>query len=154
MNPEKVDFLKNGFVSLVKDLDPETKPQWGVMNAQQMVEHMSDSVRIANGKIRKKILTPEDQLFGYKNFMMSEKPFKPNTKNIELPSTALPVKNPAMQAAIEELQKEIDDFFKFFENDKEQKVTNPFFGDLNFEEWVQLLHKHAVHHAKQFALIE
>ena len=49
-----------------------------------------------------------------------------------------------------ELEGEINDFVSYFEQHPGSTTTNPFFGELNFEEWIQLLHKHAVHHLKQF----
>jgi len=36
--------------------------------------------------------------------------------------------------------------FTAFANNPSLITTNPFFGDLNFEENVYLLHKHALHH--------
>jgi hypothetical protein len=36
-------------------------------------------------------------------------------------------------------------FFEAFENDHNLVTRNPLFGDLNFEQNVQLLHKHALH---------
>jgi len=32
-------------------LDKKKQPKWGTMNAQQMVEHLSDTFRMASGKI-------------------------------------------------------------------------------------------------------
>jgi hypothetical protein len=32
-------------------------------------------------------------------------------------------------------------------------TRNPFFGDLNFAENVHLLHKHALHHLRQFGVV-
>lgn len=150
---DKIQFLKTDLINLLQNLKSEAKGKWGVMNGQQMVEHMSDSVRIANGKTPKKILTPAELVPKYKTFMLSEKPFKKNTKNIELSEVPPPAQQPSMQAAINELKNEIADFFAAFEKADSKIITNPFFGDLNFEEWVHLLHKHATHHCKQFGLI-
>ena len=57
-----------------------------------------------------------------------------------------------MTDAIAELQIEIDYFFEVYNGKPELRMTNPFFGNLNYEEQVQLLHKHATHHARQFGL--
>jgi len=58
-----------------------------------------------------------------------------------------------MQEAINEYNKQVTAFITYFENNKGTTLTNPFFGELSFEEWTHLLHKHAVHHSKQFGLI-
>lgn len=118
-----------------------------------MIEHMSESFRIASGKIQKKLLTPEERLPRMYEFMMSEAPFKENTKNIEMSEEPLPVINTDIQDAYIELQAEIDHFFTTFEAQPELRIMNPFFGNLNYEEWIQLLHKHALHHLKQFGIV-
>jgi hypothetical protein len=57
-----------------------------------------------------------------------------------------------LQAAIGELQQELINFFEVFENNPQLLTRNPFFGDLNFDQNVQLLYKHALHHLKQFGV--
>lgn len=152
MNANKAKFLKYDFVKLLSALAPEAKGQWGKMNAWQMVEHMSYSFRVGSGRHPEKpVLTPEQTVRSYA-FMMTEKPFKENTPNQLLPNDPEPTRNSSYKAALDELQSEIDYFFEVFESIPELRVVNPFFGNLNREEQVQLLHKHAVHHAKQFGL--
>jgi hypothetical protein len=63
------------------------------------------------------------------------------------------MKQPTMKEAIAELQMEIDDFFRIYSQAPGLRNTSPFFGELNFEEQVHLLHKHAMHHARQFGLM-
>src|SRR6185436_3083487 len=151
---EKINFLKNDLVKYLSKLNSEDKGTWGVLNAQQMTEHLSDAFRNYHGFDSTKILTPAEQLPKYKEILMSEKPFKQNTKNIEMPEVPLPVRHPDMKAAVEELKAEINNFFRHFESGDDRTITNVFFGKLNFDESVQLLHKHAIHHLKQFGLIE
>jgi hypothetical protein len=58
-----------------------------------------------------------------------------------------------MQLALLEYEQQINSFINYFENNEGATITNPFFGDLNFDEWIHLLYKHAVHHCKQFGLV-
>ena len=44
--------------------------------------------------------------------------------------------------AIAALKIELLDFINVFENKPLKTITNPFFGELNFEEWTFLLNKH------------
>jgi hypothetical protein len=149
----KAQFLKQDFVSLLKTIAADTPPKWGKMSLQQMVEHFSDSLRIASGAApHETIVTPPENLQRMRDFMMSEKPFKENTINALLSETPPPVRNKTISEALNELQKEIDYFFEVFEEKRQQSSRNPFFGDLNFEENVQLLYKHALHHLKQFGI--
>jgi hypothetical protein len=149
MNP-KLSFLLNDYPSLLRNLDPSTKGQWGKMNVQQMIEHMVESVREANGKTPRVLMTPEERVPKMKEFLLSEKEFRPETKNILMGEEPPPVVKTSTTEAIDELEIELKDFVKRFNGDGESTITNPFFGNLNFEEWIQLLHKHAVHHLKQF----
>ena len=151
MNAEKMDFLKQRFVPLLRQLPSDTQPQWGKMTLQQMVEHFSDSVRIASGKTpHADIITPPEQLQRLRDFVMSEKPFRENTPNALMSELPAPVKNVSLEEALNELQDELRFFFTVFEKNNLQVTRNPFFGDLNFEQNVQLLHKHALHHLRQF----
>ena len=149
---DKKKFLKEEFTKLLSDLKAEQKGKWGKMNAQQMVEHMSYSFRVASGRHPEKpAYSPEITQKSYQ-FMMTEKPFRENTPNQLLPDEPPVVKNKSMQETSAELQLEIDYFFQVYSENPGMRTINPFFGNLNFEEQVQLLHKHATHHARQFGL--
>lgn len=154
MQAEKSDFLKNRFIPLLRKTPSDTKPAWGKMTFQQTVEHFSDAMRIASGKIPfADIHTPPENLQRMRDFMLSDKPFRENTANPFMPEVPAPVRNISVEAAIDELQTEIDFFFTVFGKNNLQVTRNPFFGDLNFEENVHLLHKHALHHLRQFGVI-
>jgi hypothetical protein len=152
MNNEKLDFLKNTFIAELKKIAPDTPAVFGKMNLQQMVEHMSDSFQIANGKDKYPLMTPIDRLQSMKDFLMSEKDFRPNTKNALLPDEPAPCRLASIELAFNELRREVDDFVTYFETKPGETTTNPFFGHLNYEEWVQILYKHALHHLRQFGV--
>jgi hypothetical protein len=150
---EKARFLQTQFVPILKSLPTETTAAWGKMTLQQMIEHFSDSVRIASGKmVHADVLTPPEHLEKMRSFLESDKPFRENTKNALMPEVPAPVRNPSKLVATNELRDELDFFFAVFEKNNLQVTRNPFFGDLNFEQNVQLLYKHAVHHLKQFGI--
>jgi len=153
MIAEKLNFLRETFPTRLKKLKGDEKPLWGKMNPQQMVEHMTGSFRIADEKIIQEIKTPPDRLASYKTFMMSEKEFRPNTRNALMGEEPEPVVNENFEKAVSELEQEINDFIEYFRDQPGKSTTNGVFGDLVFEEWVQLLHKHSVHHLKQFGLL-
>jgi hypothetical protein len=152
-NAEKAEFLKNRFIPLLKQIPTNTSPQWGKMTLQQMIEHFSDSVRIASGKtVHIDFVFPPEQLQRVREFMLSDKPFKENTVNPLLPEAPAPVINTSTEEALNELQKEMNFFFSVFEKNNLQVTRSPFFGDLNYEQNVHLLHKHALHHLRQFGV--
>jgi hypothetical protein len=150
---DKKQFLQTEFCDLLSQLQPLQMGSWGKMNAQQMVEHMSEYVRIASGKEKMKPVLDEAVTQKMYTFMMSEKPFRENTPNQLLPEIPEAAKRSGMDEALTELQNEINDFFEIYLKNPGLRNINPFFGNLNFEEQVQLLYKHAIHHARQFGLV-
>jgi hypothetical protein len=122
------------------------------MNFHQMVIHFyRDAIRNANGKlVFEDIVTPPEHLEKMRSFLMSEKPFRENTINPLMPDEPVPVTNETITTSIEKLQNELDHFFNVYKQHPDMVIRNPFFGDLNFEQNVQLLYKHALHHLLQF----
>lgn len=150
---DKKDFLRHQLVALLRQIPSDTPPLWGRMSAQQMTEHFSDAMRMASGKtVFKDILTPPEQLEQMRRFMMSDKPFRENTPNPLMPVAPAPVVNISFEESIDELQQEIDFFFAAFEEHHQGLTRNPFFGDLDFNQNLQLLTKHAIHHLRQFGV--
>lgn len=150
---DKLNFLKTEFPKLLRTLDPLAKGEWGVMNGQQMVEHMAESISFATGKNNQALHTAPELVGRYKEFAMSDKEFKPNTPNALLSDTPSPIAKSSIEEAVLEVEKEIAAFVNYFETNKGSTLMNSFFGDLNFEEWTHLFNKHAVHHCKQFRLL-
>lgn len=153
MTEEKKSFLKNELIVLVGKLKGDEKGKWGKMNAQQMVEHVAGFFKVSTDKIHFPLTTPAEHLPKYKEFLLSDKEFRENTKAPVLPEEPLPLQYATMPEAINDLTKSVDDFFAFFKNDPFKTTLHPAFGELNFNEWVQLHHKHVTHHLKQFGLI-
>ena len=154
MSFEKEDFLRTKLVGYLQRLDPAMPPRWGKMNVQQMIEHYAgDAVSNANGKLKiNQIITPPENLQRMREFMMSNKPFHENTKNPLMGEEPAPTRFKTVQAAIGALQQELIFFFEAFEKNPGLMIRNPFFGDLDFEQNVHLLYKHALHHLRQFGV--
>ena len=152
MNFEKENFLRTKLISLLQQLKTDEPARWGKMNARQMIEHMIDVMMVANGKIKLPIVTPADKLPRLREFMMSEKPFKENTKSPVLGEEPVPLKKQTKEAAVGKLQEEMIYFFEVFEKNSGLKTTHPVFGELDLEMNIQVLYKHALHHLKQFGI--
>jgi hypothetical protein len=152
---EKETFVSQDFLKKVKSIHPSTKGSWGVMNVHDMVEHMSDSFRMASGKdLYTEILTPSENIPKLQAFILSDKLMRENTKNSLMGETPAPHRHEQIEDALKELESEIHDFIQVFSQDKERIIRNPFFGDLNYELWIALLYKHGKHHLRQFGIQE
>ena len=114
MSLEKENFLRTKLIPYLQRLDPGTAPKWGKMNVQQMIEHYAgDAVRNANGRLKiDTIITPPEDLERFREFMMSDKPFKENTRNPLLSEEPALPRYKTVQAAIGALQQELIFFLK------------------------------------------
>lgn len=155
MSTEKLHFIRIGFTPMLKGFSSNTMGKWGKMNIQQMIEHVADFFMVSSRKKIFPVVTPEEYLPKFKAFLLSDKEFRENTEGPKeiVPEEPFPQRNDSMDSAIAELQKEIDDFVLYFEEHPGAKTAHPVFGELEFDEWVQLHHKHVTHHAKQFGLL-
>jgi len=149
---DKAAFLKNDYVPLLATINPEIKGLFGKMNVQQMIEHMGYAFRQASGLITLAPTNNVEITNKMYRFMMSDKPFRENTPNVFLPETPLPLEHSSVGESLSALKKEIEHFVSVFAEDTQKRILNPFFGNLNFDEWVHLLYKHGAHHARQFGL--
>jgi hypothetical protein len=155
MDAVKLDFIQHQFTKLINNLAADAVGKWGKMNAQQMVEHVTDFFNVSAGKIHFDIITPAAHLPKYKEFLLSDKEFRENTKApaAVLGDEPLPLRNGTMQEAIAGLQKSINAFIEYFAADVNNTSSHPVFGVLNFEEWVLLHYKHVTHHGRQFGIV-
>lgn len=139
-------------LNYLNKLEADTQPAWGAMSAQRMVEHLTDTVRIATGKNPQELLVPEDRLPKMLAFLESEKPM---AINFEVPfaKAETGVRNEELELAVDEFVEEYLEFMELFESNPEHTSLHPYYGHLNYAQWNRLNQKHLSHHFKQFNLI-
>lgn len=147
-------FLKQVLFEKLADLNADTKPQWGIMTAQHMVEHVSSLFLFTIEKIKLKPFFEEEKLERNYNYLIRDR--QPFSKNVKLPHLqALPdLRFESLAASIEVLKGLVAKFYAFYEEDKEKKTLHPAIGMLNFEEWEWNHYAHARHHLEQFGLLD
>jgi hypothetical protein len=152
---EKALFLSSTSLECLSRLTENRPPSWGKMNAQQMLEHLHDFYEVSIGKQSFSLDTPQEQLHLYRAFLYSEKPFRENTKAPAsvLGPEPLPLKTASFEAATIQLKNTVIAFFDYFESNPLLTTMHPVFGELNFNEWIMLHHKHVLHHLRQFQLL-
>jgi len=131
----------------------EPKALWGKMSFQHMIEHLTQSVRISNGKLTVACNTPEEKLPTLKRILMSERPLPKNFINPIIGENLLPLEYSSIVEAISALRVEIDDYKNLLKEKPESIFVNPTFGSLNKEEWEVFHRKHFLHHLSQFGLV-
>lgn len=156
MAAEKLHFIKTTLFEKLSTLQPDATGNWGLMNAQQMVEHLAFIFGASAGKVKTTLLIAEEFLPKAIAFLWSDKEFRENTKAPEglVPETPPALQHPNMQQAVAALQTEVDYFIHYFTSNPGIKVLHPSFGELDYEGWLQLHQKHITHHLKQFGLLQ
>lgn len=153
---EQLHFLNEQYLEIIKKADPLQPARWGKMNFQQMVEHVSAFFKVSTKKLIFPLVSAPEHMPRIKEFLMSDKQFRENTKAPAaiLGEEPLPPHHKTPAEAIEKLEKEVNYFFEFYAASKEATAVHPVFGELNFDEWVRLHYKHVTHHLRQFGLYE
>ena len=139
----------------LKKLRENSKPLWGTMSAQHMVEHVCLAVQLSNGNlVINEYMTSEEKLPLLKRVLMSSRPLPKNFTNTVIGEGLKPLRNVNLDSAISELKNELSQIDIYFEENINAQPVNPTFGPLNKEEWIQFHKKHLTHHFTQFGLVE
>ena len=130
--------------------------KWGKMNAQQMLEHLRDFFMVSTDDLHFELAVPEEYLPKYREFLLSDKEFKENTKAPPsvLGEEPLPLRFQSIEEAYQALKLAVEKFFTYFVEHPGATTMHPAFGKLNLDEWVLLHYKHVRHHLRQFGLID
>ena len=140
-------------LAVLNSLTPGQKPLWGKMNAQEMVEHLSDMLMMSRGTGNFTIDVDAETIARRQQFLLSDKEM---AKNIAVPFTKelIELRNNELELAVDEFTDEWMNFTEYYENNPSASVIHPYYGDLDFNLWLKMHDKHFMHHFKQFGLIE
>lgn len=136
-------------------LTEDTKPQWGNLSAQGMVEHLEYALQIAYGEIQDfEIETPEKILEKVHDSLYNHEPMP---KNHKAPSVFDKVfetlRHENLSVAKEKLLEAYDNYEAYFKENPTAITKNAVFGMLNKFECDLLNRKHFNHHFEQFGLL-
>lgn len=146
-------FIRNEYIPLLQKLPADTAPVWGKMDVQQMIEHIRDAFKVANGRLPLPLVnTDPEQLAKTRAFMLSDKPFRENTKMPLMPEEPRKHKYASKEEAIQKLVPELEHVFTVYSVTPGLRIMNPMFGELDYAEQLHLLVKHTKHHLRQFGV--
>lgn len=144
--------LENLLKALTK-LHQTSKPTWGSMSAQRMIEHLSESVVLSMSPNHSfSLQIPEDKIESMQAFLDSDKIFGQNFKVIFAPENA-PLKHDEIDLAIDEFVDTWLTFEDYMSTNPDAIVLHPYYGDLTVKQWERVHLKHFTHHFTQFSLI-
>lgn len=135
-------------------LKATTQSKWGRMTPQHMIEHLILAFKTGNGKLNVQCVYPPEKLQTLKKFLISERTLPKNFVNPMLGENLQALVFSSLYEAIDNLKKEIDDFYDYFKTNPNSTLINLTFGELNFEEWERFHLKHIRHHFEQFNIYE
>lgn len=144
-------FFRNQLPEALEQLQPETKPLWGSMNAQEMIHHLRLGIKMSLENQEGSISTPTEKLASYKRFLMSDRPFG---KNLERPEFFdEPVETDDLELLKAGFLEDLERLLQYFRNHPQHTSVHDSFGILDAAEWTHLHYKHFRHHFIQFGLI-
>jgi hydroxymethylglutaryl-CoA reductase len=149
-----VDFLDFDTIKYkLSTLNEDSKPVFGQMNAQQMIEHLSAVTQIANGNWNINVFVSDEKTARRKPFLQTENELQTGFRASFIADEPNKLKFSSIEIAIDDLLYQLQSFLLVFKRDENRTVVHPFFGELNFEEWKNFQVKHFTHHFKQFDLL-
>ena len=136
---------------ILSNLKIDTKPIFGKMNGQQMIDHLAFVMKFSNGNLATDTFVEEEKAALRKAFLNTDRELQVGFKAPMLSEDPYPVKFATIQESIDDLILQIDKFELHFKTTKSEK--HPFFGRLNYDFWKKFHVKHFTHHFKQFGLV-
>lgn len=136
----------------LNQLSANTKPAWGQMSAQRMIEHLADALYMSMGHGAFQLEIPEERVERMQAWLETDKPMAKDIQvSFATPST--PLRNDELETAIDEFTEAFLSFEEHYEEDAVKTALHPFYGALNYAQWRRLHTKHFAHHFEQFGLI-
>ncbi|MGJ8592032.1 MAG: phenylacetic acid degradation bifunctional protein PaaZ [Aquaticitalea sp.] len=150
-----VEMTEDKIAESLSKLKEDTKPKWGIMTPQHMVEHLEYTYRIASGEIQDfEIATPEKILEKVHSSLYNYDKFPKNTNFPLLEKNTLDkLKYDNLETAKEKFLEARENYKTFFKENPDAKLKNLVFGELNKYESYLLERKHLNHHFEQFNLL-
>ena len=141
------------FLEILENLDENKVASWGKMTPQRMLEHLSDCIYMSCGIRNYELLIPEEKIKGIQEFLYSDKEMP---QNIQVPFAKenTPLRNSDLELALDEFTMAWVDFEEMYSEDPKKIALHPYYGNLNYEQWLLLHSKHFTHHFSQFGLVD
>ena len=147
------EFFRHLLFNALSALRDDTRPGWGKMTAQQMVEHLIWAVEISTGKAEAVCTFPEAQRERLKGFLYDNRPTPREFQNPVLAAGLPALRYTDVADATAALRPEVDVFLVQASATPGAVRMHPVFGPIAAEEWARSHFKHCYHHLLQFGLI-
>lgn len=150
-----VEMTDEKIAECINKLTENTKPSWGILTPQHLLEHLEQGYKIMSGEIQDfEIATPEKILEKVHNSLYNYDKFPkgsafPTMKKGELEDLI----HPDFETAKAKFFEARETYKTFFKENPEAIMKNMVFGELNRYESYLLERKHLNHHFEQFTIL-
>ncbi|QHI36799.1 Bifunctional protein PaaZ [Kordia antarctica] len=146
---------KKSIQNYLSKLTEDTKPVWGNMSSQQMVEHLEYTLKVASGEIQDfEIETPEKYLEKVQDSLYTHDKMP---RNFDAPKLLEKLISEARYENLAEAKHKLleayDAYELYFKENPKATTKNAVFGSLDKFEWSLMHTKHFNHHFEQFNLL-
>lgn len=148
----KKEFLTQQVPDLLKKLNADTAPAFGLMTPQHMVEHLTWVVKSSIKRYGEPVDPPTKGQLGFKRFIEKGAilKHKPSDKTkADLPE----LKYNSLEEAAAQIPVAVDRFYNHFEANPGFQSHLPFAGEMSFEELELFHYQHYRFHLWQFGLL-
>lgn len=151
-----IELNRRNIQKLLNSLTENTKPNWGKMTAQQMLEHLEITLLYSIGEPEvEKCFTPEEHLEKYQDSLYNHRKMPKDFPAPFLPEdgTLPELKYKNLEQAKEEFLENFQKYQIYYRENPDAEHLHFVFGKLN-KEMMELFHKkHFTHHFEQFGLL-
>jgi oxepin-CoA hydrolase/3-oxo-5,6-dehydrosuberyl-CoA semialdehyde dehydrogenase len=150
-----IEMTDDKIAECLNKLTENTKPSWGILTPQHLLEHLEQGYKIMSGEIQDfEIATPEKILDKVHNSLYNYDKFPkgsafPTMKKGELEDLL----HPDFATAKAKFFEAREAYKTFFKENPEAILKNLVFGELNKYESYLLERKHLNHHFEQFNIL-
>ena len=141
------DAARGEILARIRTIGSDTKPSWGKMNAERMLAHLTESMKMAVGEMHPKSKKLPIRYFPLKQLIIYVFPFPKG-------SPTAPELLPPDERTVENSKDELARLLNAFGSRKDAKEwpEHPAFGHLTTRAWGVLTYKHLDHHLRQFGV--
>jgi uncharacterized protein DUF1569 len=137
--------VRRALLERLQNVTPESRPQWGKMNAEQMLTHIVQSMRMAVGELPVKSKKLPMRFWPLRELIVYVLPWPKG-------SPTAPELIPVNCESLETCKRELARLADLFVERKGDWPEHPAFGKLGRAAWGVLVRRHLDHHLRQFGM--
>jgi hypothetical protein len=141
------DALRSDTLSRIGRVSTESRARWGKMNAERMLAHITESLKMALGELSTKSKNLPIRFFPLKQLIIYVVPFPKG-------APTAPELLPSDERTVEHSKNELARLLNAFAERRAAKEwpVHPAFGTLTTRAWGVLTYRHLDHHLRQFGV--